>query len=54
MDKLSYDIRLEQGSLDHLKMVEGQVKGAEKLARPVDWKHVRLPRPSERACTAKG
>jgi ABC-type nitrate/sulfonate/bicarbonate transport system substrate-binding protein len=37
MDKLSYDIRLVQGSLDHLKMVEGQIKGAGKLARPVDW-----------------
>ena len=37
MEKLSFDIRLEQGSLDHLKMVEGQIKGAGKLARPIDW-----------------
>ena len=37
MEKLSFDIRLEQGSLDHLKMVEGQIKGAGKLVRPIDW-----------------
>ncbi|MCC7417492.1 MAG: ABC transporter substrate-binding protein [Acidobacteria bacterium] len=37
MEKLSYDIRLVQGSLDHLKMVEGQIKGAGKLAKPIDW-----------------
>jgi ABC-type nitrate/sulfonate/bicarbonate transport system substrate-binding protein len=37
MEKLSYDIRLDQQSLDHLKMVEGQIKSVGKLARPVDW-----------------
>ena len=37
MEKLSYDIRLDQHSLDHLKMVEGQVKSVGKLAKPVDW-----------------
>src|SRR5690606_32930237 len=35
MEKLSYDIRLIQGSLDHLKMVEGQIKSVGKLAKPV-------------------
>ena len=43
MEKLSYDIRFEQGSLDHLKMVEGQVKGAGKLVRPIDWKSFVYP-----------
>jgi ABC-type nitrate/sulfonate/bicarbonate transport system substrate-binding protein len=37
MEKISFDVRLEQGSLDHLKMVEGQIKSVGKLARPVDW-----------------
>jgi NitT/TauT family transport system substrate-binding protein len=37
MEKIAFDVRLEQGSLDHLKMVEGQIKSVGKLARPVDW-----------------
>ena len=37
MDKLSYDIRLVQPSVDHLKMVEGQVKCVGKLLKPVEW-----------------
>ncbi|MGA0594086.1 ABC transporter substrate-binding protein [Enterovirga sp. CN4-39] len=37
MDKLTYDIRLQQPSLDHLKMIEGQIRQVGKLAKPVDW-----------------
>lgn len=37
MEKVSYDLLLEQGSLDHLKMVEGQIASVGKLAKPIDW-----------------
>lgn len=38
MEKLSFEIRFQQDSIDHLKMVEGQTKTAGKLAKPIDWK----------------
>ena len=37
MDKLTYDIVLDQASIDYLKTIEAQVKASGKLAKPIDW-----------------
>ncbi len=37
LDKVKFDLRLDQGSIDHLKMIEGQLASAGKLTKPIEW-----------------
>lgn len=43
MDKLIFDVKLTQPSIDHLRMIEGQIKQAGKLLKPVDWTSLVYP-----------
>lgn len=53
MDKLSYDVRIDQASVDYLKTIESQVKASGKLAKPVDWKAFLYSDPLKRVAPDK-
>lgn len=37
MSKVNYELRLDQESIDHLKMIEEQLAAGGQLTKPVDW-----------------
>jgi ABC-type nitrate/sulfonate/bicarbonate transport system substrate-binding protein len=37
MQKLTFDLKLDPSGVDHLRMIEGQIRESGKLARPVEW-----------------
>ena len=43
MSNLRYDMRIDQGSIDGLRMVELQVEGQGKLKKPVAWENFVYP-----------
>lgn len=45
MDKLSYDIRLDQMSVGNMQIAEQQLKTIGKLAKPLDWQTLFYPDP---------
>ncbi len=43
MDKLRFDIHLDQQSVGNFQIAEAQLKSIGKLAKPVDWQNFFYP-----------
>ena len=37
MNKVTFDVRLDQASVDYLKTVEAQLRQSGRLQKPIDW-----------------